>query len=922
MKQIRPALAALFLCAAPLCPADLKVHWQLDETSGAVAADSSGNGIDGAWQGPGADAGWVPGGGVDGGGSVSFSGVKPDSFITSSFSAVSGAPFTISAWVKTAAAGNNGAVYLGDGGFGDRYYVVRVRDGFGWANARNTSEVNATGSTAINDGQWHHLVGVYAGNADRKIYVDGVLEASSTTNVNAVTLNRFGIGALTRNTPYNPADMFTGEMDDVALWDRAFSAADVAAARALILLGAGDAADVDPLMAAFGSQGTAAIAGRTWEYATGLAGALGAFGGSLATGDAFVVLDAAGNGMRVGSEPGDPVVNDFSAAPAQIYLGESATLSWDVADADSVAIDQGIGDVEATAGTRSVSPEVTTTYTLTATNGQGDTVRQATVAVVPDPVIVSFTISQSPSVAGQPVTLSWEAENFTSLAVDGGVGALTEASGSLQVSPGTNTTYTLTATNAQGSATAQVTAEVLAPAFPVLHWALDESAGSAAPDSAGGHDGSLIGGPVWDPAGGAIGGALVCDGTDDVVRYDAAPIAGYPFVMSGWVKTSQISRQIVAHLGNSLANTEYFAIGVNNTTGDAYLTARDGASFQEAAGVLVADGAWHQLVGLFESDGSKKLYVDGSLAATIGGEKPFIATVNRFASGRLDRASPADHLNGSLDDIALWAGGLTADEVAVFYSFGLGGGTAAQFPAFRDAFAAQGITVVGGVPWEYATGLTGVPGESGGSVAGGDAYIVFDSAGNGMRVASQGEPIVLSFAADRAAIAPGVPVTLSWNLFNATSATIGGEPVDPASGTAVVNPNTTTIYTLAATNAMGTSEAAVTVTVAAEAQHPRIAEFLAKNDSGLTDDDGDHSDWIELHNPTGFFIDLAGYALTNDAATPAMWVLPPRVLAPGERIVVFASGKDRADPGAVWHTNFTLDADGDYLALIGAMARQ
>ncbi|MEZ5305477.1 MAG: CotH kinase family protein, partial [Verrucomicrobiales bacterium] len=152
----------------------------------------------------------------------------------------------------------------------------------------------------------------------------------------------------------------------------------------------------------------------------------------------------------------------------------------------------------------------------------------------------------------------------------------------------------------------------------------------------------------------------------------------------------------------------------------------------------------------------------------------------------------------------------------------------------------------------------------------------------------------------------------------ATSATIGGEPVDPASGTAVVNPNTTTAYTLAATNAMGTSEAAVTVTVAANLQHPRIAEFLAKNDSGLTDDDGDHSDWIELHNPTGFFIDLAGYALTNDAATPAMWVLPPRVLAPGERIVVFASGKDRADPGAVWHTNFTLDADGDYLALIGA----
>ena len=30
-----------------------------------------------------------------------------------------------------------------------------------------------------------------------------------------------------------------------------------------------------------------------------------------------------------------------------------------------------------------------------------------------------------------------------------------------------------------------------------------------------------------------------------------------------------------------------------------------------------------------------------------------------------------------------------------------------------------------------------------------------------------------------------------------------------------------------------------------------ITEFMAVNETGLTDDNGDRSDWIEIHNPTG-----------------------------------------------------------------------
>ncbi len=98
-----------------------------------------------------------------------------------------------------------------------------------------------------------------------------------------------------------------------------------------------------------------------------------------------------------------------------------------------------------------------------------------------------------------------------------------------------------------------------------------------------------------------------------------------------------------------------------------------------------------------------------------------------------------------------------------------------------------------------------------------------------------------------------------------------------------------------------------------------IAEFLAQNSGNpgsLLDEDGDSSDWIELQNVSASPVDITGWHLTDDAADLAKWDFPARTLAPNERLVVFASGKDRI--GAELHANFELDGDGEYLALIEA----
>ena len=97
---------------------------------------------------------------------------------------------------------------------------------------------------------------------------------------------------------------------------------------------------------------------------------------------------------------------------------------------------------------------------------------------------------------------------------------------------------------------------------------------------------------------------------------------------------------------------------------------------------------------------------------------------------------------------------------------------------------------------------------------------------------------------------------------------------------------------------------------------PRITEFMAANHSALADQDGDFSDWIEIHNPDATPISLAGYHLTDDATKLTQWTFPAVTLAPGAYLVVFASGKDRINPASQLHTNFELAADGEYLGLV------
>ena len=94
-----------------------------------------------------------------------------------------------------------------------------------------------------------------------------------------------------------------------------------------------------------------------------------------------------------------------------------------------------------------------------------------------------------------------------------------------------------------------------------------------------------------------------------------------------------------------------------------------------------------------------------------------------------------------------------------------------------------------------------------------------------------------------------------------------------------------------------------------------ISEFLASNDFDLQDNDGDYSDWIEIHNTASTAEDLEGLSLTDDVQDPTKWTFPVVSIPANGYLVVFASSKDRTDPNQQLHTNFSLKAGGEYLGL-------
>ncbi len=191
----------------------------------------------------------------------------------------------------------------------------------------------------------------------------------------------------------------------------------------------------------------------------------------------MILLMTAGCVVRLAQVPAQPPTAYIdSISPSNAPTGQSVTFTGHGTDPDGTVVGYKWrssinGDVGTMASfqTSALSPGVHS-ITLSVQDNNGNwspevssslTITGGTAAV---PVVNTFNASPGNISSGGSSTLSWDVSGASTVTIDQGIGTVS-LSGTRVVSPGTSTIYTLTATNASGSApaTAQVIVEETIP---------------------------------------------------------------------------------------------------------------------------------------------------------------------------------------------------------------------------------------------------------------------------------------------------------------------------------------------------------------------------------------------------------------------------------------------------------------------------
>jgi len=148
----------------------------------------------------------------------------------------------------------------------------------------------------------------------------------------------------------------------------------------------------------------------------------------------------------------------------------------------------------------------------------------------------------------------------------------------------------------------------------VAYWKLDETEGDIAHDSVFYNDGTLNGGPVWQPTSGMIDGALQFDGVDDYVStpFILDPAAG-AFSVFAWIKGGAPGQVVLSQTGGANWLLADSSDGKLMTT----ISCRPGGRFPPeplASEFIITDGQWHR-VGFVWDCSYRTLYVDDTEVA-------------------------------------------------------------------------------------------------------------------------------------------------------------------------------------------------------------------------------------------------------------------------------------------------------------------
>jgi RHS repeat-associated protein len=200
------------------------IYDRLGDPSGNAAADSSGNGSNGVYNGSYALGG---AGALTNDTDTSLALTNGNVQLAAGTALpAGGSARTIEAWVKTTNASYQVVAAYGTANNFHRYFEVRV----GASNVQivtSSDDQTVTGPYSLADGVWHYLVVAYDGNTTATVYVDGKIAGTAQFS-GALNTVVDGNGLLIgQDTWCNCSDQFVGNLDEVAIYPYALSVAQV-----------------------------------------------------------------------------------------------------------------------------------------------------------------------------------------------------------------------------------------------------------------------------------------------------------------------------------------------------------------------------------------------------------------------------------------------------------------------------------------------------------------------------------------------------------------------------------------------------------------------------------------------------------------------------------------------------------------------
>src|SRR6266536_5688534 len=199
----------------------LIAHWKFDEGAGTVVVDFSTNGNNGTLTN---GTAWVTGWSSN---ALSFDGA--DDFVEVPYSPSLGitGDITVAAWIKRGALGDYGGIMAktdGNNMWDYDFYIDGDNLHF-WSD--NQSPQNTFSTATISDTEWHHVAATRSGETVT-FYIDGGPVGTATVSGDSAD-NPVPVRIGTDGPGYSGDSMFNGLIDDVRIYNRALSLAEIRA---------------------------------------------------------------------------------------------------------------------------------------------------------------------------------------------------------------------------------------------------------------------------------------------------------------------------------------------------------------------------------------------------------------------------------------------------------------------------------------------------------------------------------------------------------------------------------------------------------------------------------------------------------------------------------------------------------------------